>query len=66
MDIQQAVNLFKIANNNLPEIEWRYRRLQKDVNTLEFKKQQSHIALSYFKSQIEYKAKPCTLIVYIW
>ena len=53
MDVQQVVNLPKIANNNLSEIEWRYRRLQKDVNTHEFKKRQSPIALLYFKSQKE-------------
>jgi hypothetical protein len=53
VDVQQVVNLPKIANKNLSEIEWRYRRLQKDVNTHEFKKQQSPIALLYFKYQIE-------------
>ena len=57
MDVQQVVNLPKIANNNLPEIKWRCRRVQKNVNTLEFKKQQSHIGLSYFKSQIEIQSK---------
>jgi hypothetical protein len=57
MDVQQVVNLPRIANSNLSEIELRYRRLQKDVNTLEFKKQQSHIALLYFMSQIEIQSK---------
>ena len=54
---QQVVDTLAIANNNLPDIEWRYKRLQKEVNILEFKKQQSHIALSYFKSQIEKHSK---------
>ena len=31
--------------------------MQKEVDTLEFKKQQSHVALSYFKSQIEKYSK---------
>jgi transposase len=57
MDVKQVVNTLAIANNNLPDIEWRYKRLQKEVNTLEFKKQQSHVALSYFKSQIEKHSK---------
>ena len=53
MDVQQVINLLKIANNNLPEIEWRYERLKREVNTLKVKRHQSQIALSYFKSQIE-------------
>jgi hypothetical protein len=53
MKVQQVVHLLKLANNNLPEIEWRYRRMQREITALEFKKQQSCIALSYFKSQIE-------------
>jgi hypothetical protein len=53
IDVQQVIHLLKIANNNLPEIEWRYERLQSEVTALEFEKQQSCIALSHFKSQIE-------------
>jgi hypothetical protein len=42
-------------------------RLQKDVNTLEFKKQQSHIALSYIKSQIEIQSKALySYCIYKW
>src|SRR5919109_2992917 len=52
MDVQQVIHLLKIANNNLPEIEWRYERLQREVPALEFKKQRSHIALSHIVSQI--------------
>src|SRR5215213_6227169 len=57
MRVQQVVDTLAISNNNLPDIKWRYKRLQKEVNTLEFKKQQSHIALSYFRSQIEKHSK---------
>jgi hypothetical protein len=60
MSLQQVVHLLKIANNNLPEIELRYERLKKEINRLEFKKQQSHIALSYFNNQIEMKSKALT------
>ncbi len=35
-------------------------RLKGEVNTLEFNKQQSHIALSYFNNQIEMKSKALT------
>jgi hypothetical protein len=39
-------NLLKIANTNLPDIQRRYERLKREVNTLEFNKQQSRIAMS--------------------
>jgi hypothetical protein len=32
-------------------------RVEREVNKLEFNKQQSHIALSYFDNQIEMKSK---------
>jgi hypothetical protein len=60
MNVQQVVNLLKIANNNLLDIQCRYERLKREVNTLEFNKQQSHIALSYFNNQIEMKRKTLT------
>jgi hypothetical protein len=60
MSLQQVVHLLKIANNSLPEIELRYERLKKEINRLEFKKQQSHTALLYFKNQIEIKSKALT------
>jgi DNA-binding CsgD family transcriptional regulator len=53
MTAHHVIGLLKIANNNLPEIEWRYERLKREVNTLEVKKHQSFQTLSYFKSQIE-------------
>jgi hypothetical protein len=58
MGIKQVVDVLAIATNDLPDIQCRYERLKREVNTLEFNKQQSHIALSYFNNQIEMKAKP--------
>jgi hypothetical protein len=60
MSARHATNLLKIANTDLPDIELRYERLWREVNTLEFKKQQSHIALSNFNNQIEMKSKALT------
>jgi hypothetical protein len=60
MGIKQVVNLLQITNNDLPDIQCRYERLKGEVNTLEFNKQQSHIALSYFNNQIEMKSKTLT------
>jgi transposase len=60
MSVQQVVHLLKITNNNLPDIQRRYERLKREVSTLEFNKQQSHIALSYFNNQIEMKSKALT------
>jgi hypothetical protein len=60
MGIKQVVDVRAIANNDLPDIQCRYERLKREVNTLEFNKQQSHIALSYFNNQIEMKSKALT------
>jgi hypothetical protein len=60
MGIKQVVNLLEMSNNDLPDIQCRYDRLNREVNTLEFNKQQSHIALSYFNNQIEMKCKALT------
>ena len=60
MGVKQVVNLLEIANNDSPDIQCRYERLKREVNTLEFNKQQSHIALSYFNNQIEMKSKALT------
>jgi hypothetical protein len=46
MSARHVTNLLKIANTNLPDIQRRYERLKREVNTLEFNKQQSHIAMS--------------------
>jgi hypothetical protein len=55
---QHVINLLKIANTDLPDIQCRYERLKRDVSTLEFNKQQSHRTMAYFNNQIEMKAKP--------
>jgi hypothetical protein len=60
MSARHVTNLLKIANTNLPDIKCRYERLEREVNKLEFNKQQSHIALSYFDNQIEMKSKALT------
>jgi hypothetical protein len=60
MGIKQVVNLLEIANNDLPDIQCRYERLKGEVNKLEFNKQQSHKALTYFDNQIEMKSKALT------
>ena len=36
--VRQVIHLLKIANNNLPEIEWRYERLKNDVSMLQSQK----------------------------
>ena len=53
MGVQQVVNLLKIANTDLPGIQCRYERLKRELNTLEFNKQQSHRTMAYFNNQIE-------------
>ena len=60
MNAGHVMNLLEIANANLPDIQCRYERLKREVNTLEFNKQQSHRALSYFNNQIEMKSKALT------
>src|SRR3712207_5414987 len=60
MGVKQVVNLLEMSNNDLPDIQCRYERLKREVNTLEFNKQQSHTALSYFNNQIEIKSKALT------
>jgi hypothetical protein len=57
MNVRHVINLLEIANTNISDIQCRYERLRREVNTLEFNKQQSHIALSYFNNQIEMKSK---------
>ena len=65
MGARHVINLLEIANTNLPDIQCSYERLKREVSTLEFDKQQSHIALSYFNNQIEMKSKAFPLIVYL-
>jgi transposase len=60
MSARQVINLLKIANTNLPDIQRRYERLKREVNTLEFNKQQSRIALTFFNNKIETQRKALT------
>ena len=60
MSIRHVINLLEIANTNLPDIQCRYKRLEREVNTLEFNKQQSHITMAYFNNQIETQRKALT------
>src|SRR5215218_3819661 len=41
MDAQQITNLLQIANNDLPSLESKYKRLIKEINLLELEKQKS-------------------------
>ena len=41
MDAQQIINLLQIANNDLPTLEFKYKRLIKEINLLELEKQKS-------------------------
>jgi hypothetical protein len=38
MSVKQVVNLLEIANTDLPDIQRRYERLEREVSTLEFNK----------------------------
>jgi hypothetical protein len=60
MNVQQVVNLLEIANTNLPDIQCRYERLKRELNMLEFDKQQSHRTMAYFNNQIETQRKALT------
>jgi effector-binding domain-containing protein len=60
MSARHVINLLEIANTNLPDIQHRYERLKREVSTLEFNKQQSHIALTYFNNKIETQRKVLT------
>jgi hypothetical protein len=60
MGVNQVVNVLEIANEDLPDIQCRYERLKREVSTLEFNKQQSHIALTYFNNKIETQRKALT------
>jgi hypothetical protein len=55
MSARHVVNLLKIANTDLLDIQCRYERLKGEVSTLKFIKQQSHKAIAYFneKTRIE-------------
>jgi hypothetical protein len=60
MSARHVTNLLKIANTDLPDIRCRYERLKREVDKLEFDKQQSHRTIAYFNNQIEMKTKTLT------
>jgi hypothetical protein len=60
MSARHVINLLKVANTDLPDIQRRYERLKREVSTLEFNKQQSRIALTFFNNQIETQRKALT------
>ena len=60
MSARHVINLLKIANNNLLDIQYRYERLKRELNTLEFNKQQSHRTMAYFNNKIETQRKALT------
>jgi hypothetical protein len=60
MNARHVISLLETANSDLPYIQRRYERLKRELDTLEFNKQQSHIALSYFNNQMEMKSKDLT------
>jgi hypothetical protein len=57
MNVQQVVNLLKIANNNLPDIEERFRNLRNDTSTLQFRKHTLERSLYQLNNQIASSTK---------
>src|SRR5215207_6992036 len=53
MSTEHVVNLLKIANNDLPALENRYEKLQRNVDHLESKELDASITLESLKSQIQ-------------
>ena len=53
MSTEHVANLLEIANNDLPSIEHRYQKLQRNVNYLESKALDAGITLEDLKSQIQ-------------
>ena len=53
MNSRQIINLLQIANNDLPAVEQRYKKLQRNVNDLESKDLDASINLADLKSQIQ-------------
>ena len=50
---EHVVNLLNIANNDLPALEDKYKKLQRNVNDLESKELDASITLEDLKSQIQ-------------
>ena len=50
--VEQAINLIKIANNDLPALEQKYHKLNKDVNLLESQKSKEYGILDELEDRI--------------
>ena len=59
MGVQHAVKLFKIANNDLPAVEYRYERLKREVDSLESWKMNSNRVLENVTKNIEHYNLSC-------
>jgi hypothetical protein len=53
MGVDQAINLIKNANNDLPFLEQKYHKLKKDVNLLESRKSVEYKTLNDLYDQID-------------
>src|SRR5215217_3925692 len=53
MSTEHVVNLLEIANNNLPALESRYKKLQRNVDHLESKELDASISLEDLNNQIQ-------------
>jgi hypothetical protein len=54
MGIKEATYTVKIANYNLPSVEWRYKILQNKVSDLEFRKQSLEQENDKLRSDLQY------------
>ena len=52
MGVKQVVNLLQIANNDLPAVEKRFKRLRNEINMLEFQKSIDERTLNQLNNQI--------------
>jgi hypothetical protein len=53
MGVDQAINLIKNANNNLPTLEEKYQKVKREVSSLEFKKLEAEKTLNDLFHQID-------------
>jgi hypothetical protein len=51
--VEQAINLIKIANNDLHALEQKYQKLKRDVNSLESRKFEEYRTLNDLQDQID-------------
>src|SRR5918995_1590856 len=53
IEVEQAIHLIKIANNDLPALEQKYQKLKRDVNSLESRKFEEYRTLNNLQDQID-------------